>query len=180
MLAAKPYANPYATCICLPRLPAPQPDAPKNPRAVAEALLANLGETEGMVAETSLAGVCPGCLPHVACLMPGAAGEGGRGAGDWWRTPAWQVGAAAEAGLGLRQHSRAGWAERQLGEATPASFAHWCDELSFILHTLPALPCPLPSPNLAELQALVSLTSASATSGWHSTSPGGRGEGRGD
>ena len=38
-------------------LPArPQPDAPKNPRAVAEALLANLGETEGMVAETSLAG----------------------------------------------------------------------------------------------------------------------------
>jgi hypothetical protein len=52
-------------------LPPLQPDAPKNPRAVAEALLANLPET-GMVAETSLAGERASQHTHTHVPLPAA------------------------------------------------------------------------------------------------------------
>lgn len=74
-----------------------QPDAPKNPRAVAEAILAALPET-GMVAETSLAGAQREWDQYsltrcqiVVCL--------GRMA--WWPRPAWQVRSSLPGALGV-------------------------------------------------------------------------------
>jgi hypothetical protein len=83
----------HATSICIAiAFACPQPDAPKNPRAVAEALLANLGETEGMVAETSLAGGGRATV-QAECA---AGGNGGLVAAGWLAAGAgWKASHAA-------------------------------------------------------------------------------------